>query len=216
MLPVADWVDTAHARGTPCMRRAFASSSASSSGSTRGPAGSPGWPSTIGPPSSLALVTCGSSGICPSSGTAAPTARDNRSDTARPPPDSKTSIRVPLRPFGDRVAAARAAAQSAVVHRDAGRRGASMTATAMAKRIAADTPALRANDTRVPLTGRQREIIALTLAAAGLTNRQIADRLDVGAHGRRPPVSCVPEDRLNSRDDLVTLIDQSVTQGGRG
>ena len=83
-----------------------------------------------------------------------------------------------------------------------------MTATAMAKRLAADTPALRANDTRVPLTGRQREIIALTLAAAGLTNRQIADRLDVGAHGRRPPVSRVPEDRLNSRDDPVTLIDQ--------
>ena len=86
-----------------------------------------------------------------------------------------------------------------------------MTATAMAKRIAADTPALPANDTRVPLTGRQREIIALTLAAAGLTNRQIADRLDVGAHGRRPPVSRVPEDRLNSRDDLALSI-----KGGRG
>lgn len=52
-----------------------------------------------------------------------------------------------------------------------------MTATAMAKRLAADTPALRANDTSVPLTGRQREIIALTLAAAVLTNRQIADPL---------------------------------------
>ena len=27
--------------------------------------------------------------------------------------------------------------------------------------------------------------------------------------GRRPPVSCVPEDRLNSRDDLVKLVDPS-------
>ncbi|MET8877235.1 helix-turn-helix transcriptional regulator [Nocardia sp. NPDC004604] len=81
--------------------------------------------------------------------------------------------------FGDRIAAADAAAQAADLFRRNGYRGAALTATATARRLAAqtgaDTPALRANSTPSPLTGRQREVIALV--AAGLTNRQIADRL---------------------------------------
>lgn len=82
--------------------------------------------------------------------------------------------------FGDRIAAADAASQAAVLFRRNGCRGAALTATATALRLAAETgahtPALRANTTTSdPLTARQREIIALV--AAGLTNRQIADRL---------------------------------------
>ncbi|HEY5858576.1 MAG TPA: LuxR C-terminal-related transcriptional regulator [Aldersonia sp.] len=81
--------------------------------------------------------------------------------------------------FGDRIASADAAAQAAVLHTRHGRRGAAMSASATATRLAsatgADTPALRAKATPVPLTDRQREVI--TLAATGLTNRDIAERL---------------------------------------
>jgi DNA-binding CsgD family transcriptional regulator len=81
--------------------------------------------------------------------------------------------------FGDRVAAADAAAQAAVAFRQQGRSGSSLTAAAVAKRLAdacgADTPALRAAVLTTVLTTRQREIVSLV--AAGLSNRDIAERL---------------------------------------
>ena len=83
--------------------------------------------------------------------------------------------------FGDRVAAADAAAQAAVTLRDRGLRGSALSAAAVARRLAegcgAHTPAVLAAMMPDPLTQRQREIVAL--AAAGLTNRQIAARLEM-------------------------------------
>lgn len=82
--------------------------------------------------------------------------------------------------IGDRATAADAAAQAAVAftRRQQGNRG--RYAAALAQQLADEcgglcTPALRSPVAPTGLTGRQREIAELV--AAGLTNREIADRL---------------------------------------
>jgi len=81
--------------------------------------------------------------------------------------------------IGDRAAAADAAAQAAVAFTRDQQRKRGLWAAALAKELSDAcgglcTPALRAPASQ-PLTGRQREIVELVLA--GLTNREIADRL---------------------------------------
>jgi DNA-binding NarL/FixJ family response regulator len=89
---------------------------------------------------------------------------------------------VQLEQIGAALLAADAAAQAAAAHARQDLRGSTHAASTRAHRLAqacegARTPALAVLATPLPLTSREREIV--TLAAGGLPNRQIADRLGV-------------------------------------
>jgi DNA-binding CsgD family transcriptional regulator len=81
--------------------------------------------------------------------------------------------------IGDRATAADVAEQAAVAYTKGQQRNRGLKASAMASELSDAcgglcTPALRSPASQ-PLTGRQREIVELVLA--GLSNREIADRL---------------------------------------
>ncbi|MGH3527862.1 MAG: response regulator transcription factor, partial [Pseudonocardiaceae bacterium] len=89
---------------------------------------------------------------------------------------------VQLEEMGALLLAADAAAQAAVLHRTRGTAAqaafAGARATALAQRCeGARTPALLAGTTPLTISAREREVA--TLAASGLTNKQIATRLHV-------------------------------------
>jgi DNA-binding CsgD family transcriptional regulator len=112
--------------------------------------------------------------------------------------------------FGDRLAAADAAAQAVIAYQDAGLRGAAMTASAAAQRLAAEcqgaqTPALRAATAPQPFTDRQREIISL--AAQGLSNKEIAGRLTMSIRSVEGHLFRASQRvGANNRDQLIAML----------
>ncbi len=112
--------------------------------------------------------------------------------------------------FGDRLAAADAAAHAIVAYQHAGLRGAAMSASAAAQRLAAEcqgalTPALRAATMSQPFTARQREIISL--AAQGLSNKQIADRLTMSTRSVEGHLfRACQRVGANSREQLIGIL----------
>ncbi|SEH49336.1 regulatory protein, luxR family [Mycolicibacterium rutilum] len=112
--------------------------------------------------------------------------------------------------FEDRVAAADAAAQAVLAYQGAGLRGAAMTASAVAERLADEcggalTPALSSVTTPQPFTARQREIISL--AAQGLSNKEIAERLTMSVRSVEGHLFRASQRvGANSRDQLIAIL----------
>ncbi|MGE0214705.1 AAA family ATPase [Mycolicibacterium sp.] len=112
--------------------------------------------------------------------------------------------------FGDHLAAADAAAQAVVAYQRAGLRGSALTASATARRLStrcasADTPAQRCEAMRLPITPRQREII--TLAARGLSNKEIADRLTMSVRSIEGHLFRASQRvGANGRDQLIAML----------
>ncbi|PRC44238.1 LuxR family transcriptional regulator [Mycobacterium sp. ITM-2017-0098] len=111
--------------------------------------------------------------------------------------------------FGDKVAAADAAAQAATAFRAAGSRGSALTAAAVATRLAeecgADTPALKSITLHAVLTPRQREIASLV--AGGLSNRDIATRLHMSIRSVEGHILRASQrNGVKTRDALAALL----------
>ncbi len=112
--------------------------------------------------------------------------------------------------IGALLSAADAAAQAAVAFEGADDRRRSVEAAAAANRLAAEcggirTPALDLASHPLPLTVREREIA--NLVAAGLSNRDIADRLTVSVRTVEGHLyrACVKLD-ISDREELAALI----------
>ena len=115
--------------------------------------------------------------------------------------------------FGDRLAAADAAAQAVIAYQNAGLRGTALTASAIAQRLAAEcqgaqTPAIRAASMPQPFTDRQREIISL--AAQGLSNKEIADRLTMSIRSVEGHIFRASQRvGANNREQLISMLQGS-------
>ena len=117
--------------------------------------------------------------------------------------------------IGALLSAADASAQAAVAFEAADDKRRSMEAAAAATRLAADcggirTPALDLAAHPLPLTVREREIA--NLVAAGLSNRDIADRLVVSVRTVEGHLyrACIKLD-ISDREDLATMIRTGAT-----
>ena len=105
--------------------------------------------------------------------------------------------------------AADAAAQAAGEHARTGHRGKEVESSTRAYRLAGQcglhTPAVEAAARPLPISGREREIAMLV--AAGLSNRQIADRLFVSVRTTEGHLYRIfAKLGINSRDQLIHLL----------
>ncbi|OBB35187.1 LuxR family transcriptional regulator [Mycobacterium sp. 852002-51961_SCH5331710] len=120
------------------------------------------------------------------------------------------------RTIGDRAAAADAAAQAAVAFTRAQHRKRGLYAAAVAKELSDAcgglcTPALRVPASQ-PLTGRQREIVEFVVA--GLSNREIADRLVMSVRSVEGHIyRACQRVGANSREELAAIARQGPVPG---
>ena len=112
--------------------------------------------------------------------------------------------------IGDLVAAVDAAAQAALVYRRHDLRGSALRCSTRAEALAeqcggAHTPALRQASEPVPLTEREREIVMLI--GAGLSNRDVAERLTLSIRTVESHIyRAMAKTGTTSRDELATLL----------
>ncbi|MCX5041980.1 LuxR C-terminal-related transcriptional regulator [Aldersonia sp. NBC_00410] len=118
--------------------------------------------------------------------------------------------------IGALLSSADASAQAASAHERAGNKRATAEAAAAANRNAAEcggamTPALRVSAQPLPLTAREREIA--NLVAAGLTNKQIAERIFVSVRTVEGHLyrACAKLD-VTDRDALAALTKSGETK----
>jgi DNA-binding CsgD family transcriptional regulator len=120
--------------------------------------------------------------------------------------DASTQFEV----MGDLFAAADAAAHAAFAYRRQERHGSALTAAGRAQRLAtqcggAVSPALREAAQPLPLTTREREIVSLV--AAGMSNRDIADTLQLSIRSVEGHLyRASTRTGATSRAELTTLI----------
>ncbi|WP_051053545.1 helix-turn-helix domain-containing protein [Mycolicibacterium chubuense] len=118
--------------------------------------------------------------------------------------------------MGDILAAADASAHAAMGYRNLGLRGSALTAAGRAQRLARDgggarSPALRESTQPLPLTTREREVIALV--SQSLSNQQIADVLGISVrtvegHLHRAGVRT----GIRTRRELAALVSDGVSR----
>jgi hypothetical protein len=106
--------------------------------------------------------------------------------------DGLSAVSAAYEEMGDLLAAVDAAAQASVTFREANLRGSAQTATT-ARDVAGrcgdvHTPALSEAAAPVVFTGRMREVVML--AGGGLTNREIAERLQLSVRRGGTPLPC--------------------------
>jgi DNA-binding NarL/FixJ family response regulator len=119
--------------------------------------------------------------------------------------------------MGDLFAAADTAAHAAVAYRSHGSRGSAMTATGRAQRLAAMcggavSPAIREARQPLPLTSREREIIALV--AQGWSNRRIAEEMSMSIRTVEGHLYRASQrSGANGRDQLAALLGEFEGRG---
>lgn len=126
--------------------------------------------------------------------------------------DALCAVSADLETMGDALAAADAAAQAAVSHRRAGRRGSALTASGRAHKIAKDcggavSPALAAARVPLPFTRREHEIA--TLVSQGLSNKDIAEAMSLSVRTVEGHVyQASTKAGVSSRAELSELVQQ--------
>jgi DNA-binding CsgD family transcriptional regulator len=131
--------------------------------------------------------------------------------------DQLRSVSGRFEEMGDWFAAADAAAHAAVAYRSHGLRGAAMTGTGRAQRLAtvcggATTPAIREARQPLPLTSREQEIVALV--ARGLSNRRIAEEMSMSIRTVEGHLYRASQrSGANGRDQLAALLGEFEGRG---